>query len=749
MILQKHKRSIFHFVRSFFPIQLLFGHVKYNFLVLFFWAILFGIVTDNFGSKYGIPFLFYSPEYQGEVSGVSFFLMGFALGGFTMAFHTYSYIKLGKRYPFIATVSKPFIKFCLNNSIIPLVFLLYYCLRFAKFQRQEELATNWELFWYLCTFLVGFALFLTFSFIYFFPKNKVLFIKIGMKPIDEDEEIEPVSSFLHRKVNWQNYFKYKKDRVYLYMVTLTRWRTSRTSKHYDKESLEKVFKQSKISSSTFEIITILTFFLIGIFRERHLFDLPAAMSVVMLLTILMMLISAIYSVLHYWTFPALLGLLIAMNALSKHTSLFQYKNYAYGLSYDEKDKVNYNLKELDRLKNDVISYNQSKRSYIRTLNRWKYRTGQNKPKLIVIMTSGGGSRSATWTFEVIQYLNKELKNKLMKQTQMITGASGGMIGAAFYRSLYLKKKSGYPIDLSSEVYQKQISSDLLNKLSFSAYSNDMFFRIQSFKYNDHKYTKDRGFAFEEQLNENTQAILNVPLSYFQPYEHNAIIPTMIFSPTVVNDGRRLYVSSQSLAFMCNSKTAANNVNNMYENIDFNSFFKKNNDVRFLSVLRMSCTFPLVLPMVSMPTKPEMHIMDAGIRDNYGGKVTMEYLFALKDWIKENTSGVIILKVRDTKKVLDGETVHKVSLLNKFTLPFGNMYGNFPRTQDFDQDELFKIGAQGFDFPIDLVVFNLRESEKDRISLSWHLTTQEKAKIKKALWSEGNQLATKQLKMLLK
>ncbi|MFN5417166.1 MAG: hypothetical protein ACK5B9_08930, partial [Flavobacteriia bacterium] len=188
---------------------------------------------------------------------------------------------------------------------------------------------------------------------------------------------------------------------------------------------------------------------------------------------------------------------------------------------------------------------------------------------------------------------------------------------------------------------------------------------------------------------------------------------------------------------------------MYENIDFQSFFKGNTDVRFLSVLRMNATFPLVLPMVSMPTNPEMHVMDAGVRDNYGGKITMEYLFALQDWIKENTSGVILVKIRDTKKILKGETVRKVSLLNKFTLPFGNMYDNFPRTQDFDQDELFKLGVQGFDFPVNLVIFNLRESKKDRISLSWHLTSFEKQKIKKALYSPSNKEASKQLEMLLK
>lgn len=743
------KHSFLHFFRAFFPLQLLFGHIKYNLLSVFFWFILFSIASDSIGSAFGIPFLFYSPEYRGETGFISIALMGFAIGGFTMAFHTYSYMKLGKRYPFIATISNPFIKFCFNNSIIPLTFIIYFIYKLIEFQKVEEFASNYECLKFVFAFLFGFALFLLISFFYFFPRNKKIFSKMGIKPVDYDEDNEPISSFFHRTVNWQNYFKYKKDRTYLYMATLTKLKTSRSSKHYDKESLEKVFKQSKMSSSLFEFVTILTFFIIGIFRENPVFDLPAGMSIVMLLTIVMMIISALTSWFYYWTYPILILVFIIMNLLSKHTNLFQYKNFAYGLSYEDKKLVKYNLDEIDKASNDFVTINQSKRNYISILNQWKKNTGEKKPKLVIVMTSGGGSRSALWTYTVLEHLDSQLKNKLMIHSQMFTGASGGMIGAAYYRSLFLKKINNKEIDFENPKYKANIAKDLLNKLSFSAYSNDLLFRVQNFTLGKNTYTKDRAYSFERQLNGNTEGVFDVKLNYFTPYEEKAVIPTMIFSPTIVNDGRRLLISSQSLAFLCGNKGSSGNLTNMYENIDFQSYFKNNADVQFLSVLRMSATFPLVLPMVSMPTKPEMHIMDAGIRDNYGGKVTMEYLNALKEWIKENTSGVIILKIRDTKKILKGETVHKVSLLNKFTMPFGNMYDNFPRTQDFDQDELFKLGVQALEFPVDLVVFNLRENKKDRISLSWHLTSQEKMKIQKALSSKDNLLANQQILNLLK
>lgn len=79
------------------------------------------------------------------------------------------------------------------------------------------------------------------------------------------------------------------------------------------------------------------------------------------------------------------------------------------------------------------------------------------------------------------------------------------------------------------------------------------------------------------------------------------------------------------------------------------------------------------------------------------------------------------------------------------MPFGNMYSNFPRTQDFNQEQLFKIGIKELPFPVDVVSFNLREKINDQISLSWHLSKQEKNKIDNAFYSELNQQSLSFLK----
>ncbi len=736
-----------HFLRAFYPLQLLFGHLKYNLLALCYWLVLFLIISDSLGSRFGLPYLFYSPEYRGEISWASFLLMGFSLGGFTMAFNMYSYMKLGTKYPFLATLSRPFIKFCWNNALIPLGFSIYYIVRFSQFQAEEEFATNSLIWGYILSYLLGFILFVLGSILYFFPTNKDFF-KLSGKPAEEHKE-EPISSIFHKKVNWGQLFRYEKDRPYIYMSGFARWKKSRSIRHYDRDILEKVFAHNRINASVFEIVTVATFVILGMFRELPMFELPAGMSIVLLLSIILMLFSILMSWFRYWTYPIIILGIVLMNFLSEKSSFFQYENFAYGMSYKPERMADFTLDNIHRKADDRVADSMSKTNFISILNAWKKNTGQAKPKLVIVMTSGGGSRSALWTYSVLQQADARLNGNLSGNMQLITGASGGMIGASYFRGLLLLQKQGKKIDPANQKYARNIAKDLLNKLSFSAYSNDLFVRYQTLQIGDNYYTKDRGYAFEQQLHENTEYVMDKPLSYYRKYEQQAMIPTMIFSPTIVNDGRRLLISSQSLAFLSHT-SGPKNLTMSYENVDFQTFFKNNapDSVRFSSVMRMSATFPFVLPMVTMPTIPEMQLMDAGIRDNYGGKVMMEYLYELQDWIAENTSGVVVVQVRDTKKVLTGDQLYKVSLFDKFTLPFGNMYGNFTRTQDFDQDELMKIGFESFPFPVDLVSFNLREAKKDRISLSWHLTSQEKIKIANAFKSKGNQQAMKKLEELL-
>ncbi|HRF15833.1 MAG TPA: patatin-like phospholipase family protein, partial [Bacteroidia bacterium] len=75
-----------------FPVQLVIMHVKKSQLLLVYWLILFACVTQNFGNRFGIPYLFLDPEYMGKVSWLAFFIIGICLGVFIMAYNISSYM---------------------------------------------------------------------------------------------------------------------------------------------------------------------------------------------------------------------------------------------------------------------------------------------------------------------------------------------------------------------------------------------------------------------------------------------------------------------------------------------------------------------------------------------------------------------------------------------------------------------------------------------------------------------------------
>lgn len=745
-------RSILRAIVDFFPINLLISHIKYNNIMLLYWLVLFGVINNFIGVGIGLPYLFLSPEYLETSSPVAFLLLGAGIGGFIMAYHIYSYVQLGPLYPFIATLSRPFYKFSYNNSIIPLAFVTNLAINIYRFQKESEYVGTLEISFQILSLLGGGVIFIILALLYFLPTNKDLFKITGKKLEEFHSESSNVYTALHRHQTWYRPFLIDRNKRFFYLSSIFKIKKSRSSSHYDINILNKVFKQNHINASVFEILLLISFVVIGLFRDYELFQFPAAVSIMMLLTIIIMFVSAFFSWFKAWTIPVIIVLLFFVNYLNKNTRFLQFKSYAYGLSYEKEDLLKYHKNSaLEAEVPDSIVL-KDLMNYIETLENWKNKTTEEKPKLILVNTTGGGLRSAMWTFKVLQTLDSLTQNEFSNHVQMITGASGGSLGAAYYRDLLLMEKENEIKTRLDKKYLDNISKDLLNRLAFSIPTNDLFFRFKKKVINGHEYVVDRGYEFEQELIYNLEGAFDRTLGDYTMAEKKADVPTMILAPTIVNDGRRLIIGAQHHGYL--QKFAENNKEMGLlpntENIEYLKFFEKTNpeEINFTTVLRMSATFPYIMPMISMPTTPNMFIMDAGIRDNYGYKVTAQYLVALQDWIIKNTSGVVVLRIRDNIKDLMDDDSYDVGFYRRFILPFGNMYGNFLKMQDYNQDELFSVMIPAMDFPIDVVTFNLREQAENKISLSWHLTKKEKEKVRTAIHSENNKKATLSLLKLL-
>src|SRR5262249_10173807 len=69
------------------------------------------------------------------------------------------------------------------------------------------------------------------------------------------------------------------------------------------------------------------------------------------------------------------------------------------------------------------------------LRAWRASAGPRggstaRPRLVVVSTSGGAIRSATWTTRVFVQLDREIPG-FHRHVRLVTGASGGMLGAAY------------------------------------------------------------------------------------------------------------------------------------------------------------------------------------------------------------------------------------------------------------------------------------------------------------------------------
>ncbi|MBV6405682.1 MAG: hypothetical protein GFGODING_02462 [Flavobacteriales bacterium] len=750
-------RSTRHWLRRvvyFFPLQLLLLHLKKNHLLLLFWLVLWAYVTGNLGRKYGIPYLFLFPEYMGAVTPWGFLLNGFALGGFITAFNLYSYTMHAYRFPFIATLSRPFLKFNINNAVIPVAFTLTYLWCSARLQLTKELVPPGETALHLAAFVAGVFLFQLLSLAYFTRTNTDIVKMTGRRPEEYRPEevrddppgpmppIPPMRTEQRRATRWlRREQRTRKWHVETYLVPPFRIALARSSKHYDKELLRSVLWQNHINGSIFDVIVVITFVALGAFAGVPVFEIPTGASAFLLFTMLLMVMSALYSWFKGWTLTVVVGVVVVLNLVSLRTEAFLYDSQAHGLDYLVAPAP-YGRDELVRLAYDTAAADRDRAAMEQVLDRWHAKntalTGDSLPPLVLVSTSGGGLRSMLWTYLCLREIDSLLQGTLMTRTAMITGSSGGAIGAAYFRQVARNAEQGGP-PVGDPRHVDNMCRDILNPVAFTLVTNDMFIRYQRVSDGMRLYTRDRGFVFEQRLNDNTGGVLDVRLDQLAAEERAARMPLFMVAPTCINDGRRLLIGALPAAHLTtNAPAAPLHYRPEPEAVEFRRLFAAQGagDLKLTSALRMGATFPYITPVVTLPSEPPLRVMDAGIRDNYGFRTTGSFLREHRAWIARHTAGVVILQMRDKQKELE---VHEVgsSLLGRLLDPARNVYGNFVRVQDQDYDGMMQEISTWTEVPVQVVDLQLRHDEREEISLSWHLTAVEKDQVHRALWSLEN------------
>ena len=216
---------------------------------------------------------------------------------------------------------------------------------------------------------------------------------------------------------------------------------------------------------------------------------------------------------------------------------------------------------------------------------------------------------------------------------------------------------------------------------------------------------------------------------------------MLFNSVITRDGRKMVISTQPISFLMRPPNDSNlSAQVDPDAVDFRALFAREDpmNMRLLTALRMNATFPYVLPNVWLPTKPVIDVMDAGLRDNYGQEMAIRFMQVFRKWIDENTSGVVLIHIRDRVKGGWDHPYESTNITELFTKPLLLLQFNWYKMQDYNQNDLVSLMSEAMGDKFKRISFQYVPQKEDAgAALNFHLTKREKKNIFEALESENN------------
>jgi hypothetical protein len=281
-----------------------------------------------------------------------------------------------------------------------------------------------------------------------------------------------------------------------------------------------------------------------------------------------------------------------------------------------------------------------------------------KPKIVLIATSGGGIRASVWTAAVLEGLEQELP-QLRQHVRLLTGASGGMVAAGMYVADFEYHLTDRRLIDPATGLGKTFGA-LLARDSLSSTVQTMLLWDAPRTFIPGPTCWDRGRALEWSWQQDMPPI-GRSFEELKALERQGKRPSIIFSPMLVEDARRLLISNLDLLELTWNHGDVLAMKSLRQNnqlagapdrptlsvsaVEFFRLFPQAKDFKVATAARMSATFPLINPAVSLPTVPVRRVVDAGYYDNYGVNVAATWLHRHREAILEHTSGVVIIEIR--------------------------------------------------------------------------------------------------------
>ncbi len=747
---QKIQKILGSFVYS-LPVQLLVIQIRNQKSLLILWLILMGIVSGFIGESFGMNYLFLEPEYLGQENFWSVFIVGSALGGFLFAYMITLYINESYRFHFIALTGSPFLTFSYNNFLIPGTCIAWIGYQFIEFQVQTHEGFSSGVAEKVMGLLLGISVVFILSVSYFFA-SKSLIQRFGNE--------------------LQRGFIGKKNSRNLWII-LGKARQSYRSRQradyyirfpFDIKPVEElgniefrnivgILSQNHGKLLTLQILTFLLIAVLSLLEGGQHFQIPAGATLLLIFSLVLMTSGAVI----FWFRKVgvlAFAVVLAFLFLYDRVDFLHEQNHAFGLNYDIEPAL-YEEASISVLHNEA-NYEEDRAATIASLENWKDRYQgkygkHTRPKAVFVMASGGGLRSSYWTFNILQRLDSLTSGNLSDEIRLMTGASGGMLGLAYFRELYQLRQEAEIEALQDSKYADNISQDLLNRIIFKVFT-DIFLPNQSVQIDGKSYDRETGYVFDRQLAENMPEFAGKRLGDYRLAEQEGRIPMLLLTPTILNQGRKLYIAASPVSFLSRPAPITNQYASKTSGVEFRRLFAQHgaDSLLMTTALRMNATFPFILPTVELPSQPPMEVMDAGAMDNYGMQSALQYLFEFKDWFAQNTDGVVFVQIRDNERedpILDPS---RQNTFGKMLNPLGGGYNSLTESRDMSNDYQLEYMRQWYKGFVEVVAFEYpRETSDAPASLSWHLTAREKQNILKSLDTPKNQQSFEWMKQLYK
>ncbi|MEM6767210.1 MAG: patatin-like phospholipase family protein [Bacteroidota bacterium] len=735
--------SVKNWVRSmemFLPVQLLLIQLRHYKFLLLFWLLVLGLSYGFIAHEMGGSYLFVEPEYLGKENFWPSFIVGSALGAFLFAYTITLYINASYRFHFIAQMRNPFFTLAYNNFIIPGTFLALYFGHFIQFQISSQGEFNLLVLEKVLGLVLGICTVFLISASYFFAQRSLIH-RFGSKLADT------IPNGNNPKNNWVIIGKARKSmkagqKANRFLVFPFRViSTAEWGSIPEFREVVKTLSQHHRKLLLLQILTFLFIAFLGLASENPFFQIPAGASFLLVFSLCLLVFGAVTFWFRKVGMAVAASLVILILAYTRF-GIFKVEHHVRGLDYTQA-AVCYE----DDTKSAITQeeFIQADKAYtLQMLNNWKADYQEKygkyaKPRAVFVTASGGGLRSALWTLTVLQQLDSLSEGGITEEMRLMTGASGGMFGLTYFREIYMRSLSEDQINLRDTQYRDNISKDLLNSIFFKQYT-EVLLPNQRKEVEGQWIQKDAGYSFDQQLRKNLPEFADRKLGDYVSWEQSGQIPQVIITPTIINEGRKLYVSSSPVSYLSRPNKVTDRYETRAKGIEFRRLFENHqpDELHMVSALRMNASFPYVLPIVELPSEPIMKVMDAGALDNFGTQTAVKYLYEFKDWFAKNTRSVLFIQIRDTHRKALISDVANDNVINQMLLPLGSGYASMLEGKDISNDYLMEFIGEWYDGKVEVIPFEYpREMMQTPASLSFHLTQKEKESIEKSLGLSNN------------